>query len=63
MVTNAVPIVAGFVLLGETLPHWTRTVLQIAALACLVVSTVALRQRQTQRRQVRSQPLADGEAQ
>ena len=31
MVTNAVPIVAGFVLFGETLPHGVRAVAQIAA--------------------------------
>jgi tellurite resistance protein TehA-like permease len=42
MVTNAVPIAAGFVLFGETLPHGTRAALQIAAFACLVVSAVAL---------------------
>jgi len=42
MVTNAVPIVAGFVLFGETLPLGTRAALQIAAFACLVVSAVAL---------------------
>src|SRR6266700_3522837 len=42
MVTNAVPIAAGFVLFGETLPHGTRAVLQIAAFSCLVVGAVAL---------------------
>jgi drug/metabolite transporter (DMT)-like permease len=42
MVTNAVPIAAGFVLFGEALPHGTRAVLQIAAFSCLVVSAVAL---------------------
>jgi hypothetical protein len=42
MVTNAVPIVAGFVLFGETLPRGTRAVAQIAAFSCLVVSAVAL---------------------
>jgi hypothetical protein len=42
MVTNAVPIAAGFVLFGETLPHGVGAVLQIAAFACLVVSAVAL---------------------
>jgi drug/metabolite transporter (DMT)-like permease len=42
MVTNAVPIAAGFVLFGETLPHGARAVLQVAAFACLVVSAVAL---------------------
>ena len=42
MATNAVPIAAGFVLFGETLPHGMRAVLQIAAFACLVASAVAL---------------------
>jgi hypothetical protein len=42
MVTNAVPIAAGFVLFGETLPRGARAVLQVAAFACLVVSAVAL---------------------
>jgi drug/metabolite transporter (DMT)-like permease len=46
MVTNAVPIAAGFVLFGETLPHGPRAVLQVAAFACLVVSAVALGHRQ-----------------
>jgi hypothetical protein len=42
MVTNAVPIVAGFVLFDETLPRGPRAILQVAAFACLVVSAVAL---------------------
>ena len=42
MVTNAVPIAAGFVLFHEMLPHGVRAVLQIAAFASLVVSAVAL---------------------
>jgi drug/metabolite transporter (DMT)-like permease len=42
MVTNAVPIAAGFVLFGESLPHGARAVLQVAAFACLVVGAVAL---------------------
>jgi len=46
MVTNAIPIAAGFVLFGETLPHGMRAVLQIAAFACLVASAVALGHRQ-----------------
>ena len=46
MVTNAVPIAAGFVLSGEALPSGTRAVLQIAAFVCLVVSAVALRRQQ-----------------
>ena len=46
MVTNAVPIAAGFVLFGETLPHGIRAVLQIAAFGCLVASAVALGRQQ-----------------
>jgi hypothetical protein len=42
MVTNAVPIAAGFVLFGETLPHGARAGLQIAAFACLVAGAVLL---------------------
>ena len=42
MTTNAVPIAAGFVLFGETLPHGMRAVLQTAAFACLIASAVAL---------------------
>lgn len=42
MAANAVPIAAGFVLFGETLPHGTRAVLQVAAFGCLVASAVAL---------------------
>jgi drug/metabolite transporter (DMT)-like permease len=52
MVTNAVPIAAGFVLFHETLPHGVRAALQIAAFACLVVSAVALGHQQA--------PRADG---
>jgi hypothetical protein len=52
MVTNAVPIAAGFVLFGETLPRGVRAVLQIAAFGCLVASAVALGHRQ---------PPTDGE--
>ena len=49
MVTNGVPIAAGFVLFGETLPHGIRAVLQIAAFACLVLSAVALGHQQAPR--------------
>jgi len=49
MVTNTVPIAAGFVLFGETLPHGMRAVLQIAAFASLVASAVALGHRQAPR--------------
>jgi hypothetical protein len=49
MATNAVPIAAGFVLFGETLPHGTRAILQVAAFACLVASAVALGHQQAPR--------------
>lgn len=52
MVTNAVPIAAGFVLFHEMLPHGARAALQIAAFASLVVSAVALGHQQA--------PAADG---
>ena len=42
MVTSGVPIVAGFVLFGETLPRGIQAVAQVAAFACLVLSAVAL---------------------
>jgi hypothetical protein len=42
VVTNAVPLTAGFVLFGETLPHGARAVAQVAAFGCLVASAVAL---------------------
>ena len=51
MATNAVPIAAGFVLFGETLPHGMRAVLQVAAFACLVASAVALGRQQAPRPQ------------
>ena len=49
MATNAVPIAAGFVLFGETLPRGMRAVLQVAAFACLVASAVALGHQQAPR--------------
>ena len=49
MATNALPIAAGFVLFGETLPQGLRAVLQVAAFACLVVSAVALGRQQAPR--------------
>jgi drug/metabolite transporter (DMT)-like permease len=58
MVTNAVPIAAGFVLFDETLPHGMRAVAQIAAFACLVASAVALG-RQDAPRASDPAPLAD----
>jgi drug/metabolite transporter (DMT)-like permease len=42
MVTNAVPIVAGFLLFGERLPHGIRAAAQITAFVCLIASAVAL---------------------
>ncbi|HEY6031201.1 MAG TPA: hypothetical protein VIU44_11575, partial [Gaiellaceae bacterium] len=42
LATNAVPIVAGFVLLDESLPPGVRGVLQVAAFASLVVSATFL---------------------
>ncbi len=54
LVTNAVPIVAGFTLFGELLPRGWRAGLQVASFACLVVSAVALGQRQA--------PKASGQA-
>ena len=46
LATNAIPIAAGFVLFGETLPRGTRAVIQVASFACLVASGVALGRRQ-----------------
>ncbi|HEX9035293.1 MAG TPA: hypothetical protein VF834_25915 [Streptosporangiaceae bacterium] len=42
IVTNAVPIAAGFVLFGELLPSGWRAVIQVGAFACLVSSAVGL---------------------
>jgi hypothetical protein len=47
MVTSGVPIVAGFALFGETLPHGIKAAAQVAAFACLVLSAVALQHPQT----------------
>ncbi len=55
MVTNAVPIAAGFVLFHETLPLGIRAVLQIAAFTFLVASAVALGHQQAPRS---GEPLA-----
>jgi drug/metabolite transporter (DMT)-like permease len=46
LVTNAVPIAAGFLLFGEVLPHGARAGFRLAAFACLVLSAVALGHRQ-----------------
>ncbi len=42
MVTNAVPIVAGFVVFGERLPSGFQAVFQIAAFAALIAGAVLL---------------------
>jgi hypothetical protein len=42
LVTNAVPIAAGFVLFGEALPHDPRGALQVAAFAAIVTSAALL---------------------
>ena len=42
LVTNAVPIAAGFVLFAEALPHGIKGVLQIAAFASIVASAALL---------------------
>ena len=44
IMTNAVPITAGFVPFGERLPHGIRAGLQLAAFACLVASAVGRQQ-------------------
>ena len=44
IMTKAVPITAGFVPFGQRLPHGIRTVLQLAAFACLVASAVGRQQ-------------------
>jgi drug/metabolite transporter (DMT)-like permease len=49
MVTNAVPIAAGFVLFHETLPLGIRAFLQVAAFTLLVSSAVALGHQQAPR--------------
>jgi hypothetical protein len=47
LATNAIPIVAGFVLLDEALPKGARGTLQIASFASLVVSAAFLGRRDT----------------
>jgi hypothetical protein len=49
IMTNAVPITAGFVLFSQRLPHGIRAGLQLAAFACLVARAVALGRQQTPR--------------
>jgi drug/metabolite transporter (DMT)-like permease len=63
LATNAIPIAAGFVLFGETLPRGGRAALQVAAFACLVVGAVALgRQQSPQSREQasRGERITDG---
>jgi drug/metabolite transporter (DMT)-like permease len=55
MVTNAVPIVAGFVLFGERLPSGGLAVLQVLAFGCLVLSAVALGHQQVPQQQAAPQ--------
>ena len=57
MAANAVPIAAGFVLFGETLPRGLRAVLQVAAFGCLVASAVALGHQQAPRAASRPRAL------
>jgi hypothetical protein len=42
LATNAIPMAAGFVLFGETLPGGMRAVVQVASFGCLVASAIAL---------------------
>jgi hypothetical protein len=51
MVTNVVPILAGFVVFHETLPSGFRAVLQVAAFAALVIGAVLLGHQQAPRRE------------
>ncbi|HEX6932223.1 MAG TPA: hypothetical protein VF162_08780 [Streptosporangiaceae bacterium] len=54
MVTNVVPILAGFAVFGENLPGGFLAVVQIAAFAALVMSAVLLGQRQAPRSERRT---------
>ena len=56
MVTNVVPILAGFLVFRETLPAGFRAVLQVAAFACLVLSAILLGYRQAAGPEVPAQP-------
>jgi hypothetical protein len=51
MVTNVVPILAGFVIFHETLPSGFRAVVQVAAFASLVLGAVLLGHRQVPQRE------------
>jgi hypothetical protein len=62
MVTNAVPIIAGFVLFGERLPRGGLAVLQILAIGCLVLSAVALGHQQVPAAKQAPQAAADQRA-
>lgn len=61
IVTNAVPMVAAFVLFHETLPHGAGAVLQCLAFACLVVSATALGHREKPKQSgIGQEPLEPG---
>lgn len=56
MVTNAVPILAGFAVFGESLPSGYLAVLQVAAFAALVTSAVLLGHRHEPTREAGVEP-------
>jgi hypothetical protein len=60
MVTNVVPILAGFVVFYETLPSGYRAALQIAAFAALVLSAVLLANKQARSQKPTVQPVLRG---
>lgn len=60
MVTNIVPILAGFVVFYETLPSGSRAVLQIAAFAALVLSAVLLANKQAPGQKSTGPPVSHG---
>jgi hypothetical protein len=60
MVTNVVPILAGFVVFYETLPSGFRAGLQIAAFAALVLSAVLLANKQAPSRKPTAPPVPWG---
>lgn len=65
LAANAVPIAAGFVIFGETLPRGTQAAAQVAAFACLVASAVALGNQQppsAREPAPRADRIADGPA-
>jgi drug/metabolite transporter (DMT)-like permease len=60
MVTNVVPILAGFVVFYETLPSGFSAVLQIAAFAALVLSAVLLGNGQAPNEESTALPIPQG---